>query len=350
MFLSLARRASATFLKMPTAASRSGAPCVLQQRYRSSIPLKEDEDDSRGRRYFTLQKGERNICDHYELGRELGRGRFGRVQEATARASGERVAVKSIPIQRIYDQSMIAREIEILGSNDHPNLMSSVDTLVTESHVHIVSDMYDGDELYERIVEREDDCTFTEDEIAVTMYQVLRGLHDMHSRGIVHRDIKPENIMFKELGGWELALIDFGMSTQIGVDALGARSLRSHRGSPSYVAPEILDGAYDERADVWSAGVVMYILTCGKAPFKGRSSDETFDLIQQGKYDIVNSEWKGQSDAVKNVVDGLLQLDPDKRMSAEEALAQPLFHKMERSDGLWAMNPETSSLGLAYHS
>jgi serine/threonine protein kinase len=276
-----------------------------------------------------LKQTDENITEKYDLGRVSGRGRFGKVQEATCLKTGDRVAVKTIPMRNIYEHETLLNEIEILANNDHPNLMSSIETVVTSNHVHIVSDFFEGGELYDRIVGREQ-YTFTREEIIVVMYQILTGLKEMHENNVTHRDIKPENVMFKEEDGWELALIDFGMAMEVNPNEVNGLSGKA--GSPSYVAPEVIGEEYDERADCWSAGVIMYVLSCGKAPFKGKSSEDTIELIRAGKYCVRAEEWTSLCDDVRDVVQGLLQTDPADRLTAKEALEQDLFEDFRSAD------------------
>ena len=273
---------------------------------------------------FTSRMESCTIDRRYDLGPEIGRGRFGRVQEAVCKETGEALAVKSIPVNRVYDLQMLEREIDISNSINHKNCMRTVDTLVNRTHVHLVTEKMEGEELFERIINTEG-YAFTEEETAVVMHQVLEAVEYLHLNNISHRDIKPENIMFEDTDSWELSLIDFGMASKF--DPLcEAGSLSGQAGSPSYVAPEVLDpGTYNHKADLWSCGVIMYILLSGSSPFTGESVDATMETIKSGDYNLEGEEWDNISCEAKEVVRRLLVVDPAERACATEAKSLSFF-------------------------
>ena len=253
------------------------------------------------------------IGTRYDLGAEIGRGRFGRVQEAVCKETGEALAVKS-SVNRVYDLH-VREEIDISHNINHKNCMRTVDILVNRTHVHLVTEKIEGEELFERIINTEG-YAFTEEETAVViMHQILEAVEYLHLNNISHRDIKPENIMFQDTDSWELSLIDFGMASKF--DPLcEAGSLSGQAGSPSYVAPEVLDpGTYNHKADLWSCGVIMYILLSGSSPFTGESVDATMETIKSGDYNLEGEEWIIFHEA-KEVVRRLLVVDPAARACA----------------------------------
>ncbi len=273
---------------------------------------------------FTSRIQNGKISAKYILGKEIGRGRFGRVQEATCKVTGEQVAVKTIPLQKVYDLHMLEREIDIGNSIKHKNCIKTIDTLVNRKYVYIVTEKMNGEELFERIIDRTD-YTFTEEETAIVMHQLLEAVEYLHVNNIAHRDIKPENIMFENKDGWDLSLIDFGMASEFDPQN-DVGSLTGQAGSPSYVAPEVIDpGTYNNKADLWSCGVIMYILLSGTSPFIGKTADATMELIKNGNYSMDGEEWDHVSFEAKEVVHRLLVVDPTMRATATEAKSLSYF-------------------------
>ena len=277
---------------------------------------------------FARRTGTRTISSQYALGNELGRGRFGRVQEATCKLTGDIVAVKTIPIAKVYDLTMLEREIDISSNINHKNCMKTIDTLVNRRYVHIITEKIEGEELFDRIVDRSD-YTFTEQETAFVMHQLLEAVEYLHINNVAHRDIKPENIMFENTDSWKLSLIDFGMASEFDPNnRIG--SLTGQAGSPSYVAPEVIDpGTYSNKADLWCCGVIMYILLSGSSPFAGKTADATMDLIKSGNYSMDTEEWDDVSSKAKEVIRKLLIVDPLERASATEAKSLSFFEGID---------------------
>ena len=149
----------------------------------------------------------------------------------------------------------------------------------------------------------------------------------MHSEGVVHRDIKPENVMLTKEG--ELKLIDFGLSQR----TEGDNKLKTIAGTPYYTAPEVLDGHYDYKCDMWSLGVLLYVFMSGYLPFQGQSRNEVFHKISTGKFHFNHVEFKACSPSVISLIKNLLVVDPNKRISAIEALNHEWFKDVENITG-----------------
>jgi len=148
----------------------------------------------------------------------------------------------------------------------------------------------------------------------------------MHAQGIVHRDIKPENIMLAANG--ELKLIDFGLSKR----QEGAKKLKTIAGTPYYMAPEVLDGKYDQKCDTWSLGVLLYVFMSGYLPFQGENRNDVFYKIQNGKFHFNHPEFKEISPEAIDLIKKLLVVEPRKRLSANEALDHPWFKEHHAKD------------------
>ncbi|KAI8646090.1 kinase-like domain-containing protein [Parasitella parasitica] len=253
----------------------------------------------------------------------LGVGSFAVVKECSDRSTGEKCAVK------IILKSVIA---EIFKKVRHKHIVSLHDIYESPDAVYIVTDLCTGGELFQRIVER---GTYTEATAADLVRQMLEGLAYLHSQDIVHRDIKPENLLFKTPAeNAELLITDFGLS----------KLLKNHNqvlttacGTPGYVAPEVLKGTgHGKPVDIWSVGVIMYTLLSGFTPFYGEDQNELFDSIMKGKYDFDDENWEDISDEAKNLINKLLTFDPNKRITAEEAVKD-----------IWITSEENKGINIA---
>jgi len=271
----------------------------------------------------------------------LGTGHHGSVRQCTNRASGLRFAVKSI---RKNDPNVkpagLAREISLLREMKHDNVVELVEVFEDSEYVHLVTDLCEGGELFDKIVEKS--CTdngspcFTESEAARIMHQILSALSYMHKKGVAHRDIKPENILFKTNTADDenssssssspvVKIIDFGLSRKHFANSEPAMS--TIVGTPYYIAPEVLRKRYDKSCDLWSVGVIAYILLCGYPPFNGTSNDQTHRCVLKGRYYFPQEDWEGISSEAVDFIKRMLKTDPRKRMTLEQALNHPWIVK-----------------------
>ncbi|CAE7669535.1 mlkA, partial [Symbiodinium microadriaticum] len=209
------------------------------------------------------------IEQDYVIGRELGRGRFSRVCECVHKVTGVRYAVKIIEKATIEpeEKSLLRTEIAVLKLVNHPNIIKLEGIYETRSHMYIVMEKLLGGELFERIVGKP---RFSEEDAAKLIRPLLESVAYLHDLGIVHRDIKPENILCGENLD-ELKIADFGLSKML----LPKEKMDTACGTLSYVAPEVLTmQGYGQEADLWSVGVIMFLVLCGKLPFDGNNHDE----------------------------------------------------------------------------
>ena len=255
----------------------------------------------------------------YVMGDQLGSGRFGTVREAVR--GDERFAVKSIP-KTAASLSDVSREIRVLTlCAHHRNVLRLVDTFETRTHWHLVTPLYSGGELFDRIIEM---GSFSERDAADLAEQLLQALLFVHSRGVVHRDVKPENLLFaSHAQSAPLVLVDFGMAKEYipGVSS----PMFTQCGSFSYVAPEVLNRSYTHTCDAWSAGVVLHILLTGRTPFGDGNEDEILHNVKTLPLDDSHASWRGVSQAAKDVTFGLLNRDPAKRLTVDDALKSLFF-------------------------
>uniref|UniRef100_A0A7S1VXM4 Calmodulin n=1 Tax=Ditylum brightwellii TaxID=49249 RepID=A0A7S1VXM4_9STRA len=222
-------------------------------------------------------------------------------------------ALKSIHIQRLSKKAAITElqnEIEILKTLDHAHIVKPIETFEHHQQIFLVMEMCRGGDLYSR-------DPYTEEESARIVNSVLSAISYMHKRGVVHRDLKFENIMFvSDHPQSEVKLIDFGLSAKYGPED---PVMSDGVGTIYTMAPEVLKGKYTSQADIWSIGVLAYMLLSSQVPFFGTKRREIAAKIRKCKYDFKGKRWANISAQAKNFVSELLQLNPDQRPTASEA-------------------------------
>jgi len=257
--------------------------------------------------------------------KQLGEGRAGHVFKCTERSSNKVYACKNISKK---DQSVIEcrREVQILNRLQGAKYIIQLKE-VYEDHrnLFLVTELCSGGELYDQIVTRSEteEGRFSEAETAVMMKQILGAVHACHSlHQITHRDLKPENFLLKHKDDLsQIRLIDFGLSRFYQSD----ERLRTRVGTVYYTAPEVWSENYDCSCDLWSAGVMMYVLLCSYPPFDGDSDKDILRTVCRGKYSFPRDEWDAVSNEAKNLIRKLLTKNPRRRPSAAEALEDPWF-------------------------
>jgi len=259
------------------------------------------------------------LDDYHVFPTVLGTGHYGCVRECIHRTTRRAFAVKSIEKARIGRPDHLRREVSLLRAVDHPGIMKMVDCYEDSDYVHIVTEKYTGGELFDKIIDSTTDggC-FSEAEAARIIKSLLEAVQHLHKNDIVHRDIKPENVLFESNEeGAAVKLIDFGLSRR---HRQGEALMSNPVGTAYYMSPELLKGKYDRSCDVWSIGVVAYILLCGYPPFNGESDADIFGAIKRGHFEFPKEQWGGISIEAKDFIRCLLRRDPRKRVTIEEAL------------------------------
>ncbi|XP_072972918.1 CDPK-related kinase 5-like isoform X1 [Typha angustifolia] len=271
---------------------------------------------------FGFAKG---FGEKYEIGEEVGRGHFGYTCAAKFKKGerkGEQVAVKVIPKAKMTTAIAIEdvrREVKILRAlTGHKNLVQFYDACEDNDNVYIIMELCEGGELLDRILSR--GGKYSEDDAKAVMVQVLNVVAFCHLQGVVHRDLKPENFLFTSKDeNSQLKAIDFGLSDFVKPD----ERLNDIVGSAYYVAPEVLHRSYSTEADVWSIGVIAYILLCGSRPFWARTESGIFRAVLKADPSFNEAPWPSLSSEAKDFVKCLLSKDPRKRMTAAQALSHP---------------------------
>ncbi|KAI3732290.1 hypothetical protein L1987_63494 [Smallanthus sonchifolius] len=269
----------------------------------------------------------------YQISDELGRGRFGVVYRCFSAASDHSFACKSIDKRLLSDSTdreCIDKEPKVLQLlNGNPNIVQIHDLYEDDNYVHIVMDLCESPDLFDRISEH--GGVFSESEACSVFYPLMLSISYCHRLGIAHRDIKPDNVLFDSRG--KLKLADFGSAEWFRMNERG--TITGVVGTPYYVAPEILSGReYNEKVDVWSAGVILYIMLAGAPPFHGETPVETFEAVMRGNLRFPTKIFRSVMSEAKDLLRKMLCKDVSRRLSAEQVLRHP-----------WVVNGgETSSL------
>ncbi|KAK7286676.1 hypothetical protein RJT34_21844 [Clitoria ternatea] len=267
----------------------------------------------------------KHFHSHYELGNEVGRGHFGYTCSAKGKKGtfkGHDVAVKVIPKSKMTTAIAIEdvrREVKILRAlTGHKNLVQFYEAYEDEDNVYIVMELCKGGELLDKILSR--GGKYSEEDARVVMIQILSVVAYCHLQGVVHRDLKPENFLYVSNDeNSALKVIDFGLSDYVKPD----ERLNDIVGSAYYVAPEVLHRSYGTEADMWSIGVIAYILLCGSRPFWARTESGIFRAVLKADPSFDEAPWPSLSSDAIDFVKRLLNKDYRKRLTAAQALSHP---------------------------
>jgi len=272
-----------------------------------------------------------DIKNFYKLKKVIGSGHFGTVRLASpVHSQAESFAVKIIDKAKLMGElTCLRREIQVLADLTHPNIIKYYDVYEDDRYFSIVTEYCCGGDLFEKI------CSighFSEACTVPIMRDIMRAICSLHARGIVHRDIKPSNFLFADNSHEpDLKLIDFGLSNKFG-DKF--QTLKTIVGTPSYIAPEVLNGSYDSKCDVWSAGVIMFVLLSGNYPFKGENNFEVYKAIRKSKFSFKSETWKIVSDEAKDLLRKMLKKKAAKRLTAQHVLDHPWFSHTEHNSNI----------------
>ncbi|GFP97008.1 CDPK-related kinase 7, partial [Phtheirospermum japonicum] len=318
------------FLKIPfpPPSPRKHIKALLARRHGSVKPNEATIPEGSECEIVRLDKNfgfSKNFSCNYEIMEEVGRGHFGYTCSATGKngsLKGQDVAVKVIPNLRMTTAISIEdvrREVKILRAlTGHKNLVQFYDAYEDEDNVYVVMELCDGGELLDQILSR--GGKYEEKDAKVIMVQILSVVAYCHFQGVVHRDLKPENFLFTSKDEHSfLKAIDFGLSDYVKPD----ERLNDIVGSAYYVAPEVLHRSYGTEADMWSIGVIAYILLCGSRPFWSRMESGIFRAVLKADPSFDEAPWPSLSADSVDFVKRLLNKDYRKRITAAQALCHP---------------------------
>lgn len=276
----------------------------------------------------------RDVLDSYEMGAQLGEGTYGSVYQGTQRGTGMSVAIKVIARKALHEMGpeSFKKEVDIMKMLDHPNVCKLFDAFEDKANVYLATELCTGGQLFERIV---DSKCFSESQAAIIMKQIFQAVCYMHEKHITHRDIKPENFIFSNGSPIDdsanvLKLIDFGLSTPFSPGEV----LHTKAGTPLYIAPEVIRGKYDERADMWSCGVIMFVLLCGYPPFGGKTDADILSHVKAGTFNYIEKDWKGVSRTAKSLITRLIRVNVKIRLTAHKALEDEWIVAQAPLDGI----------------
>jgi calcium-dependent protein kinase len=265
------------------------------------------------------------ISQHYVVLGDLGNGSYGTVKKVKHKKLGEERAMK---IVKKKSESSV-NEIDILKKISHPNIISIYEIFEDAKSYYIMTELLDGGELFEEISNR---GSFSEIDAGKILKQLLSAVNYLHNKNIVHRDLKPENVMMinKNSNNFEIKIIDFGTAKTFDNKT---EKLTKFIGTSYYIAPEVLAECYDEKCDIWSCGVILYILFCGYPPFSGASNLDIYHAIKYSSPNFSSDEWRDVSKDAIDLITCMLTKNPTKRYSAEQCLNHKWLKTMEGIEG-----------------
>ncbi|OMJ67933.1 hypothetical protein SteCoe_34771 [Stentor coeruleus] len=271
-----------------------------------------------------IRENTHKILEVYNFCSLLGEGTYGKVHLATHIITNQQRAIKVVSKRSIKTTKLrfeFTNEISVLKMLDHPNIIKLHEFFEDDSNYYLVTDYLSGGELLDFMIKNK---VLSEQVTAKYIKQALESVAYLHSKNIIHRDIKLENLMLESNEpNALLKLIDFGTS----VIRSSFKDMKNRRGTISYLPPEAFENKYNEKCDIWSIGVIMYILISGKMPFGGRNEEELIRCITRSSLYIKGPEWAKISPTAIDLLKKLIEPNPDLRISAHEALNHPWFSK-----------------------
>lgn len=276
------------------------------------------------------KKGEGKVTDSWKIGKKLGKGSFGTVRICQRQKNPTammplhlKAAVKIIDKKNLGENELknLSRESEILAKADHPNCVRLFEIFDTKNRLYLVQELCSGGELFDAIT-KSPEGMFSEARASNVIRQVASALQYLHEKGIAHRDLKPENILYFDKEQTVIKIMDFGLARVLDSNDV---TLMTRCGTLHYVAPEVLSRqqGYNNKCDMWSLGVVTYVLLCGYLPFYQEDRATTARLIRLGRYEYDPEEWSAITENAKDLIDNLILIDVDKRFSADQVLKHP---------------------------
>ncbi|XP_073990438.1 calcium/calmodulin-dependent protein kinase I isoform X3 [Rhodnius prolixus] len=282
------------------------------------MPLFGKKDTSKKSKKDDKEKSQ-TLEDKYNLKELLGTGAFSEVRLAERKDKpGEMYAVKMIDKKALKGkEDSLENEIKVLRRLTHPNIVQLLETFEDKQKVYLIMELVTGGELFDRIVEK---GSYTEKDASDLIRQVLEAVNYMHEQGVVHRDLKPENLLYYSPDeDSKIMISDFGLSKMEDSGIMATAC-----GTPGYVAPEVLaQKPYGKAVDVWSIGVISYILLCGYPPFYDENDANLFAQILKGEFEFDSPYWDDISDYAKDFIRQLMCVDVSKRFSCRQALQHP---------------------------
>ena len=302
---------------------------VIVYKTEKSYYFDNEEDFNKWFEKLNLAVQNKSLFDKYEVRQKIGKGKFGLVKSGINKETHKQVAIKIMAKKNMdkSDLELAKVEIDILKIGQHPNIIKLYDIYENENYIYIIMEYCSGGDLLSYFEYHE--YELPESKVCEIIHKLSMAIYYLHSYGIVHRDLKPENILMTDISDTaDIRLLDFGLSKIIGNE----EKCTEPYGTLSFVAPEVLQGKpYDKSVDLWSIGIITFLLLCGYLPFDDKHSER--EIARQTIQDPVPYEkkiWDKYSPEAKAFVDGLLQKKPEKRYTIKEVLEHPWIKKMDK--------------------
>ncbi|XP_033842327.1 myosin light chain kinase, smooth muscle [Periophthalmus magnuspinnatus] len=304
----------------PSAESEAVTVGLVEDENQEEAEAEEEDDDAEKEpeyRDVTI-RADMKVKDLYDVEERLGTGKFGQVFKLVEKSTKKIWAGKFIKAYSAKEKENVRQEISIMNSLHHPKLVQCVDAFEGKSDIVMVLELISGGELFERIID--EDFELTEREVIKYMLQIIDGVSFIHKQGIVHLDLKPENIMCVNKTGSKIKLIDFGLARRLE----NAGTLKVLFGTPEFVAPEVINyEAISYPTDMWSIGVICYILLSGLSPFMGDNDNETLSNVTSATWDFEDEAFDEISDNAKDFITNLLKKDMKTRLTCAQCYEHP---------------------------
>ncbi|XP_017325060.1 myosin light chain kinase, smooth muscle isoform X1 [Ictalurus punctatus] len=295
-----------------------GVEEVAEDENKDDVEPSDDESEKQPEYKDVTIRTDVKVKDLYEVGDRLGSGKFGTVFKLVEKSTKKVWAGKFIKAYTAKEKENVRQEIKIMNDLHHSKLVQCVDAFEGKSDIVMVMEIVSGGELFERIID--EDFELTEREVIKYMLQIVDGVSFIHKKGIVHLDLKPENIMCVNKTGSKIKLIDFGLARRLE----NAGSLKVLFGTPEFVAPEVINyEAISYTTDMWSIGVICYILVSGLSPFMGDNENETLSNVTSATWDFEDEAFDEISDEAKDFISNLLKKDMKARLTCEQCFQHP---------------------------
>lgn len=266
-----------------------------------------------------IQSREGRLEDYFNFNTQkdvIGTGAFASVIKATTKDTHQVRAVKILRKEKISDKEKFKAEIEILKKLDHPNVLKLFETFEDKRNVYLVTEICKGGEVFDRIIAK---GRFTESEARKVFLDMVHAINYCHLNGICHRDLKPENFLYLDVDeNSHIKLIDFGLAREFKPEQ-DKVVMTSRVGTSYYISPEVLAGAYDQSCDLWSLGVILYIMLSGYPPFNGSTDMKIIEKVKKCAYNFDGPEWKAVSESATDLIKHLL-CKPADRLKASDVL------------------------------
>ena len=282
-----------------------------------------------------------DFSEKYLKIQELGAGGFSKVFRVQNQITSEIFACKELTKSKIKNIEIFRNEINIMSKCDHPNIIKLNEIYEDKIHLELIMEECCGGSLLDILLKKMEDKdeVFTEGQAAKIFKQIMSAICYCHDQGIAHRDLKMENVLFSYTSeDSPIKIIDFGLSQCIQFQPKNLMEILTGKankninmtgsvGTPHYVSPEVLKGDYNQKCDIWSAGVILYAMLCGSFPFDGDSDKEIYKAILKKKFEFKKEDWKNISSEAKDLINNML-CDEDKRYTAEQVLNHPWLVKL----------------------